>query len=283
MSRVLRYSAYFLGALAVVILSVEICALFASEPSDMVRESYFIAADSNLGWVNRPNTDGNFVSRRYGYHGHVSFDADGIRRNGNSARLPIEKTLLVIGDSTTLGMEVDNEKAYPSQLERLFWKNGRGIRVINAAGRGYGIDQSYLKLKPLLTKYHPDLVLFMAGPYGMKQLTTLKNWYRIHGKPAFAVKNDRLELVNHPVVPMEEEELAYIHYRPEGFEIVRKKVKPSGISRWLRNHSFLYSWLDRRYYESYGLAGLKQPRIGSGGSRRLQCCSRKYMRSVRIW
>jgi len=271
---------YVAAGTLVVVLTVETCAWITREPSDVERESRFIQYDPVLGWANRPGVSGPFASRRLGYSARVSFDERGWRSNGESTVVSPSKTLLVIGDSTTLGMEVDDDQTYPARLEQLFRSHGQGIRVINAGVRGYGTDQSALYLERLLKTVHPDMVLFMAGVYGLKPLTTIKNWYRIYGKPTFALKGDGLELLNSPVKPMEPDEYAFLRYHPDGYEIVHRIVKAPGIARWLREHSVLYAWLDDWYYRRFHGSDFRPP---SDRPERIETFRRLLARMHRDW
>ena len=255
----------FFSLLASLIISVgliEVIGKFLSEPTDIERELHFVTSDLYLGWKNREGVAGIFESHQHGFAGHVRFDRLGLRATAN----PLTPTaddykILLIGDSTTAGMEVDDHQTFASQLERRLRETGRPVQIFNAGVRGYGADQSLLRLKELLPQLQPHLVIFMASRFSLQQLTTMKNWYRPFSKPAFALANGELELLNSPIEPMDLEEFAYLKYEPSGYTIEKGRAKPSGIARFLRKNSIVYGKLDGLYYSRF----LKTPIAAPGG------------------
>ena len=215
---------------------------------DAERDAKYLMPDERLGWTNRAGAEGRFLSKQYGYDSLVSFDAMGLRRNGPRPAGNDERRILIVGDSNTVGMEVDDDKTYPAVLEREFLANGKRVRVYNAGVRGYGADQTLLRLKMLLPVLRPDLVLFMASYYGYQQIMVVKNWYRPYSKPAYALVSDRLELMNSPARSMDDDTYVYIDYGGGAPRVVEHLAKPSGISRWLRKRSVVYLWLEDIYY-----------------------------------
>ena len=67
--------------------------------------------------------------------------------------------LLAIGDSITYGVGLDNQnQAYPSQLALML-----GHSVINAGSPGETTDDGAVRLRGLLARYKPGLVIILEG------------------------------------------------------------------------------------------------------------------------
>jgi len=76
------------------------------------------------------------------------------------------RTLLFVGDSVTAGHDVrGGEEDYPALLAAKL--GGQGIRVVNLAARGYGVDQMWLKLLTKASAYHPDMVVLAYIPHDL--------------------------------------------------------------------------------------------------------------------
>jgi lysophospholipase L1-like esterase len=74
--------------------------------------------------------------------------------------------ILCLGDSITMGLEVDDQYTYPSQLQALLSRklNGRPqVEVINAGVWGYSSRQGLAYLDRRLLQYQPDLVILEFG------------------------------------------------------------------------------------------------------------------------
>ncbi|MEI7868973.1 MAG: SGNH/GDSL hydrolase family protein [Candidatus Methylumidiphilus sp.] len=75
-------------------------------------------------------------------------------------------TVLFVGDSVTAGHDVRaGEEDYPSLLAAQWGK--RGVKVVNLAARGYGVDQMWLKLLLQAGGYHPDAIVFAYIPHDL--------------------------------------------------------------------------------------------------------------------
>jgi hypothetical protein len=76
------------------------------------------------------------------------------------------RTLLFVGDSVTAGHDVrGGVEDYPALLAAKL--GGRGVRVVNLAARGYGVDQMWLKLLTAVGGYHPDAIVFAYIPHDL--------------------------------------------------------------------------------------------------------------------
>jgi len=138
--------------------------------------------DPLLGWVPRAN----YASREHNTLEH------GVRRNG-SERSVRPGHILAVGDSFTEGWDVDDDEAWPAQLEVL-----SGIPVVNAGVGGYGTDQIVLRAEQLLPVVRPHTLIV-----GMLSFDIHRTGHAAYGasKPWFTVQ--RGELVYHPPSPPE--------------------------------------------------------------------------------
>jgi lysophospholipase L1-like esterase len=95
-----------------------------------------VATDPVLGWRVKPNADVTVNGVRY------SFSAIGSR---DSFTTPAPSTIVVAGDSMTMGWGVANEAAYPARLASLLSRP-----VVNGGVIGYGVEQDVARLKELV-------------------------------------------------------------------------------------------------------------------------------------
>jgi hypothetical protein len=72
---------------------------------------------------------------------------------------PGVKRIVSLGDSYTVGYEVQGEETFASVLERTLRAHGLEVEVLNAGVSGYGTAEEALYLERELYKYSPDLVL----------------------------------------------------------------------------------------------------------------------------
>lgn len=140
--------------------------------------------DASLGWVNKPDAEG------YGLFGeYLSFDSMGLRNNDNNIPVGDGPAILAIGDSYTLGLEVDNADTWPSRLEAK-----SGIKVFNGGVGGYGLGQMLTRAKSLLDKLNRDLdVIIIAFNSEDIERVGQKKQYGIP-IPNFTIENDQLVL-----------------------------------------------------------------------------------------
>ena len=217
------------------------------KPFSNREEERFMIADSDLGWVNRPDFSSVFTNWQRGYHGHVTFDSLGLRSNGSPSLVNPDLTILAIGDSTTAGLEVDDDRTYSAVLESKLRALGYRVNVINAGVRGYGTDQSYLRLRHLIPIIHPNLVLYLSCGNDFTDNLVIKNWYRSYSKPVFILSNDRLSIANSPTQPFAQGVYAQVHYEGHKYSFDSGVVKMAGWTGWLRDHSTLFDFLETVY------------------------------------
>lgn len=67
--------------------------------------------------------------------------------------------ILVLGDSFTVGWEVQQDETYASVMERYLKENGLNAEVINAGIQGYSTAEELVFLEQEGVKYQPDVVV----------------------------------------------------------------------------------------------------------------------------
>ena len=85
------------------------------------------------------------------------FNADGLRdRTRTKERPPGYRRIAFLGDSVTLGAELQPQEAYPQLLEARFAAEGRRTEVMNVALWGWSTRQERTAWQRIVRGYHPD-------------------------------------------------------------------------------------------------------------------------------
>jgi len=142
--------------------------------------------DPLLGWVPRSNVE----DKRWGFTIHTL--DDGIRSNGNIQMDNARGNIVVVGDSYAFGDEMQDDKTWPAQLEKL-----SNYHVINGGVSSFGIDQMVIRAEELTKKYQADYLIFS---FHYDNFRRIKQKVR-HGvsKPYFLESNNTLVIKNSPV------------------------------------------------------------------------------------
>ncbi len=153
---------------------------------DLLRSAYPTQFSKTLGWVPKAGTNGrdNFWNTR------VTILDDGVRANGSRispASLSSDELILAVGDSFTFGDQVSDDETWPAHLERMI-----GVPVRNAGVFGYGVDQSFLRMKLLTEKYKPTIVVFSFIPDDITRSEFAER--TSFAKPYFVVRGGELQL-----------------------------------------------------------------------------------------
>ena len=72
---------------------------------------------------------------------------------------PGTKRIVSLGDSYTVGFEVDVDETFSSVLERELNARGHQVEVLNAGVSGFSTAEQYLYLERELWKYDPDMIV----------------------------------------------------------------------------------------------------------------------------
>ena len=165
---------------------------FWSADRDLMRSAYPVQFDRALGWTPKPGSSG--ADNIWGTQ--VTILEHGVRANANN-KLPTgikEKDLiLAVGDSFTFGDQVSDSETYPSILEEML-----GTPVLNAGVFGYGVDQSYLRMKILAEIYEPTIIVFGLIPNDIERCELSER--TAASKPYFEASNNSLILHDEHVI-----------------------------------------------------------------------------------
>lgn len=156
------------------------------------------AYDPTLGWAPIPGSSGTMLGKP------LSFTAQGTRAhnrdrapaagpaNGSAIGPATLAPIIAFGDSMTEGYGVGDDETWPAQLERL-----TGRPVLNAAVRGYGLDQMVLRAERMIPELAPSTVIlaFIADDISRTALAVRD----ARGKPWFVPEGAGLALRNVPV------------------------------------------------------------------------------------
>jgi hypothetical protein len=161
---------------------------FVDRELDKIQKSAEMSMyDARLGWLPKPGTSWNFPRGSY-THGEY-----GVRMPGPKFVPLQQRAILVVGDSFGEGAGVDNDEAWPAQLERAL-----ETQVIDAAVGGFALDQIVLRAESLLPLLSPRMLLVETRlEYG----NSVDRMSVVGGlpKPYFTVVNGELMLQNEPV------------------------------------------------------------------------------------
>ena len=161
------------------------------------QQAYPTKYDAELGWVPLPGIHQN------DYWGvSITINSDEIRENGNNDIADASLRVLAVGDSFTFGDEVADGDSWPAILERQ-----TGWRVYNGGVFGYGVDQIFLRMKKLVKKLQPDLVVFSFIPDDInrcelsERTAVTKPWFSVQSPGVVALQTSHMR----PMVKIKEE------------------------------------------------------------------------------
>lgn len=188
----------------------------------------FYEYDSTLGWKGVPNASGVFSTAAFTMN--VTLNSKGLRDNKDySYNKPDNVTrIIVLGDSFTWGVGVNNSRIFTEFLENKLGK----VEVINTGHVGYCTAQEFLFLKYEGVNYSPDLIILLFCENDLiGNVATTTGYYP---RPAFAIdENDNIFLTN---VPLPEISLfnkikAYLTYHSHLSYFVYERLQKSRSMR----------------------------------------------------
>jgi hypothetical protein len=142
-----------------------------------------------LGWTNLPNyrstDDAPF---------EITINSQGLRGEREyPSRAPQGlKRVLVFGDSSVFGEEVDDDESLPAALERAM----KNVEVLNFGVHGYGMGQVALRLEDEGFALNPDHVVVVYLTYDFVRDPSPDF---VHPKPVFQLEEGALRISNLPV------------------------------------------------------------------------------------
>ena len=121
-------------------------------------------SDGDLLLVPNPGFEGEVSTIEYS--ASVRINSKGHRGPEVGAKAPGELRLLALGDSFTLGVQVEEEQTFSALLgAKLTASLGRPVRIINAGVDGFGTEQAMQMAERLDAHYDVDgaILLFFTG------------------------------------------------------------------------------------------------------------------------
>lgn len=122
----------------------------------------FWERSSVFPFTHTPHYRGHIVDHELGYEFSVALNEVGFRTGPFAPKADDEIRVVVIGDSTTFGMGVEEPDSYPKLLEDDLNRHpppGKTYRVINLGLGGYGPLEYYLVAKTYVPTLEPDVVI----------------------------------------------------------------------------------------------------------------------------
>jgi lysophospholipase L1-like esterase len=92
----------------------------------------------------------------------ITINGSGVRDRDIGPRAPLERRVVVLGDSLVMAVQVPLEQTFVSRLEQSLnatASDGRTYRIINAGVQGYGPVEEYLFHRDVSSAFAPDVVV----------------------------------------------------------------------------------------------------------------------------
>lgn len=159
-----------------------------------------ITHDDYLGWKYRPTkkTIRRHYDKNIAYNLYINKDGF---RGKEFAKEKNGTKIMVLGDSITFGLKIDQDKIFCSTLENLLKQgyHNLDIDVMNFAITGFSPAQELMCLRKYADIYHPHIVVCMlyAGNDFEENVSIMAGG---RFRPRFILKNNKLELCNTPNV-----------------------------------------------------------------------------------
>lgn len=191
--------------IVIALIVAETCLHFF-DPQVTYHDDFFdiLIFDKEIGWMGKPNStgyydrfslDGKFKnSSKYVYAEHFSTNSLGFKDREHS--FDENYKIIVLGDSFTWGMGVNNSEVFTSILENKYFKN---FEIINLGMPGHGTTQNYLKLKRFGPRFKPGIVLLMFCPNDYDDNLKSANGY--YDRPLAILKDNGDIYISNSVSP----------------------------------------------------------------------------------
>ena len=148
--------------------SSEIKSMIRYEVNDKPSKFAEIYASSNYyAYALKQNLNMKQTDTLYGVSQHIVTDNNGFRNHG---RVQGKPSIMILGDSVTFGVGVNNDESFPAQLQNLL---ANEYNVYNFGVGGWGIAEYYLTYQ----RYAPDIKpkLIVIGLFPANDFADLDN------------------------------------------------------------------------------------------------------------
>jgi len=142
--------------------------------------------DSEIGWV--PNNGMSFITNGK----TVSFNSLGFRGEEVDSS---KQHIILVGDSVTFGYGVNDNETIDYYLNNKF----ENLQTINLGVTGYGLDQSYIRLKKSIDNLNPKYIIVIIYTGNDFEDTISDTTFSRKSKPLFILEDGELELINSDV------------------------------------------------------------------------------------
>ncbi len=151
---------------AIVVLDQALLWTFVTRPVNGIRQLIELTGDADPPYFRlRPGLVTTYSSWRLGAITSIHTDALGFRDRGRPVdRAAGVRRVVMTGDSITFGIGVNDEEAFPQQVEEQLVAQGRSnIEVWNAGVPGYAMADHLGNLRRRILPLHPDVVVLQLG------------------------------------------------------------------------------------------------------------------------
>jgi len=131
--------------------------LYFVRPQPILMPSY-MSFDPQMGMILAPGLHSKYYNGPFRYH--YTHTAQGFRDAGPTAPgAPPLQTVLILGDSYTYGVYVEDDETFAALLQHQWRVMGKPIKVLNAAVPGTGTDYALRLLRTRLSTEQPKSIL----------------------------------------------------------------------------------------------------------------------------
>jgi hypothetical protein len=194
------------------------------------RERLHMRYDPSLGWSSVPDTK---LENFYGPGRNLTINGQGARAKRAYADQPPagRRRALCAGDAFTLGPGVDDDATWCAHLEQM----EPHLETVNLGQGGYGLDQSFLRVRRDAENFPFDVLLFAFVRDDFARME--KDEFHHYAKPVLRIAGDgELEVRNVPV-PNNGERMPWFVRNLSVFERLRIVELARPAIRALRPHA----------------------------------------------
>jgi|GEM_PF-6990630 len=243
--------------------------IYAPQVQRKHKYSDIMEYNSHYGWFHKKSFMTWIETQEYATQ--MRINSKGLRgKEYDYEKAPGTKRIIILGDSYTFGLGVNEDETFSAKLSELFQKSGAKTDVINMGVNGYGTDQEYLLLSEEGIKYSPDaaVCMFFVGNDIQNNNSSLQYGKQ---KPYFTIESGELVLRNYPVPEVKEASPV----EKEPVSVTGVQSEPRGrinipLKAFFQNHSYAYIFLRLRYNFLLYKLGIRKtedsPVLGNGST-----------------
>jgi hypothetical protein len=140
------------------------------------------------GYVHAPGYEG-YAFRPDAFESLVKINSLSLRQEDLEQQLQYPVKLLILGDSFSFGLGVQEEQSFPSLIKK--YLNALNVGIINGAQTGYSVEQEKLFGVSLINRLKPNIVIL--GLYTQNDIfgDYYKGYHNIDVKFGYRLQKDR--------------------------------------------------------------------------------------------